>query len=76
MAHLGQHGPLLDAIRQAFSSGRSAAGEELFASALDAGVPWDLATRAVAEGVTHHYRARPRDRSPDPDDGQRRGLSG
>jgi hypothetical protein len=63
MAQPGQHGPLLEAIRQAFASGRPAAGEELFTSALDAGVPWDLATRAVAEGVAHQARAR----RPDPD---------
>jgi hypothetical protein len=74
MAHLGRHGPLLDAIRHAFASGRSADGEELFASALDAGVPWDLATRAVAEGVAHHHRTR----RPGPrlDGGPRPGLSG
>ena len=58
MAHADPHGPLLDQIRRAFATGRQATGEDLLTSALDAGVPWDLATRAVAEGVAHHYNTR------------------
>jgi hypothetical protein len=50
----------LDAIERAFASGRSAAGEELLAAALDAGLPWEAVTRAVADGVTARYAtARP-----------------
>ena len=50
--------PTIDELRRAFASGRSAAGEELLAQALDAGLPWDVVTRAVAEGVAHHYGTR------------------
>ena len=44
---------MVDAIRHAFAAGEAAAGEDLLAEALDAEVPWDLATRAAAEGVAH-----------------------
>ena len=47
----------LGAIERAFAIGRSAAGEELLARALDAGLPWEAVTRAVADGVTAHYAA-------------------
>lgn len=67
MAQLDPHGPLLDQIRSAFATGRPATGEDLFSSALEAGVPWDLATRAVAEGVAHHYNTRLLDLQPGSD---------
>lgn len=46
---------LIEQIRAAFASGRAAEGEHLLIMALDAGVPWDVASRAVAEGVTERY---------------------
>jgi hypothetical protein len=49
---------MVDEIRSAFASGKSATGEELLLAALEAGMPWDVATRAVAEGVASHF-ARP-----------------
>ena len=55
MGDSGTHGGMTEAIRQAFASGRSADGEDLLAAALEAGVPWDVATRAVAEGVARRF---------------------
>ena len=54
---------MIEELREAFASGRSAAGEELLARALEAGLPWDVVTRAVADGVTRRYdpRRRPED---------------
>jgi hypothetical protein len=46
-----------DELRAAFAAGRSVDGEQLLARALEAGLPWDLLTRAVADGVTRHYRS-------------------
>ena len=46
-------------LRRAFARGHSAAAEELLARALAAGHPWDVVTRAVAEGVAHHYGTSP-----------------
>ena len=43
------------AIRDAFARGEPAVGEELFANALDGGMPWDLATRAAAQGVVSRF---------------------
>jgi hypothetical protein len=52
------------AIRDAFARGEPAVGEELFANALDGGMPWDLATRAAAQGVASRFnRARTGDQS-------------
>lgn len=48
----------VNAIRRAFASGQPAAGETLLEQALSDGVAWDVATRAVAEGVAQHYRSR------------------
>jgi hypothetical protein len=56
---------MIDEIRSAFASGNSATGEELLLAALEAGMPWDVATRAVAEGVASHFgRPVPSDRLP------------
>ena len=52
------HRTMLHELRLAFASGRAAAGEELLAQALNSGLPWDLVTRAVAEGVAHCYGTR------------------
>jgi hypothetical protein len=49
---------MIGELRRAFASGRSVAGEALLAEALAAGLPWDVVTRAVAEGVAHHYGTR------------------
>ncbi len=49
---------IVDDLRLAFADGRSAAGEELLAQALTDGMPWDVVTRAVAEGVAHCHNAR------------------
>jgi hypothetical protein len=54
---------MVDAIRHAFAAGDSAAGEDLLAEALEANLPWDQATRAVAEGVARRYGSRPRART-------------
>jgi hypothetical protein len=51
-------GAVVDELRLAFASGRPALGEELLARALSDGLPWDVVTRAVAEGVAHHYGTR------------------
>jgi hypothetical protein len=48
----------VNAIRRAFASGQPAAGEALLEQALSDGVAWDVATRAVADGVAQHYRSR------------------
>jgi hypothetical protein len=55
-------GRLLEEIREAFAGGKSADGEALLAQALEAGLPWDVVTRAVAEGVAVRFStpARPR----------------
>ena len=58
------HKTLTDELRQAFASGRTAAGEQLLVQALSAGLPWDVATRAVAEGVAHCHNTRPRPDQP------------
>ena len=50
---------MVDSIRCAFAAGDCAAGEKLFASALEAELPWDEATRAVAEGVAHRFGTSP-----------------
>lgn len=47
---------LLDDVRSAFADGRNADGEALLLRALDHGVPWDLATRAVALGVERCFQ--------------------
>ena len=49
------HSTMLLQLRRAFAEGHAAQGEHLLVSALDAGVPWDQATRAVAEGVATRY---------------------
>lgn len=49
---------MLDELRSAFAGGRAAAGEELLAEALGAGLAWDVVTRAVAEGVAQRYSTR------------------
>jgi hypothetical protein len=46
------------AIRDAFARGEAAVGEELFVNALDGGLPWDLATRAAAQGVVSCFNSR------------------
>ena len=48
-------GRMLEEIRGAFASGKSAEGEALLAQALEAGLPWDVVTRAVAEGVAIRF---------------------
>jgi len=48
-------GRVLEEIRRAFASGKSADGEALLAQALEAGLPWDAVTRAVAEGVAVRF---------------------
>ena len=48
-------GRVLDEIRAAFASGKSADGEALLARALEAGLPWDVVTRAVADGVAVRF---------------------
>ena len=48
-------GRVLDEIRAAFASGKSADGEALLALALEAGLPWDVVTRAVADGVAVRF---------------------
>jgi hypothetical protein len=45
-------------LRLAFAAGRNVDGETLLARALEAGLPWDVLTRAVADGVARAYRAR------------------
>lgn len=55
MAYADRHRALLEELRETFASGHSALGEQLLASALDAGVPWDQATRAVAEGIAERF---------------------
>jgi hypothetical protein len=52
---MGGHEALIAALRSAFARGESASGEALFADALDAGVTWDVATRAVAEGFEQRF---------------------
>ncbi len=49
---------MLDDLLLAFASGRTAAGEELLTQALTAGLPWDVVTRVVAEGVSRRYGTR------------------
>jgi hypothetical protein len=46
---------LVEEIRAAFASARTAQGEHLLLEALESGVPWDVATRAVAEGVIARF---------------------
>lgn len=46
---------LIDELRGAFATARTELGERLLAAALESGVPWDVATRAVAEGVAARF---------------------
>jgi hypothetical protein len=55
MLESSSYGVLAAAIRDAFARGEPALGEVLFADALDDGMPWDLATRAAAQGVASRY---------------------
>ncbi|MCC7104428.1 MAG: hypothetical protein IT307_04735 [Chloroflexi bacterium] len=48
---------LLDSLQAAYASGRHVDGETLLFRALDQGVPWDHATRAVARGVEQRVDA-------------------
>ena len=48
---------IVEQLRLAFAEGQRATGEQLFMAALDAGLAWDLATRAVAEGEASHRRS-------------------
>lgn len=55
MGQNGERWTLVEQLRAAFASGRAAEGEQLLIAALDAGVPWDVASRAVAEGMAKRY---------------------
>ena len=50
MSELKSPAELAEEIRQVFASGNRALGEQLLMAALDAGLAWDAATRAVAHG--------------------------
>ena len=50
MSELRSSRELAEEIRQVFASGNRALGERLLLAALDAGLAWDAATRAVAHG--------------------------
>ena len=45
----------LNEIRAAFELGEASRGEELMHAALDAGLGWDVVTRAVAEGYAARF---------------------
>jgi hypothetical protein len=49
------HHERLEAMRDAFASGRCAEGERLLTEALEDDLPWDRVTRAVAIGVGRRY---------------------
>ena len=51
MTDLRSHNAVVIAIRDAYARGDPAVGEDLLSRALDGGLPWDVATRAAAEGV-------------------------
>jgi hypothetical protein len=57
MSRSSEHGALVEAIKHAFASGETASGEELLATALETGLPWDVATRAAADGIARRYGA-------------------
>jgi hypothetical protein len=42
------------AIRSAYAAGDAPLAEQLFLNALDAGLPWDMACTAAAEGIAAH----------------------
>ena len=54
MSELKSPAELAEEIRQVFASGNRALGEQLLLSALDAGLPWDAATRSAAQGDALH----------------------
>ena len=54
------HRAMLSALAEAFASGDAPRGETLLMHALDAGIPWDQATAAAAQGMARRYAERAR----------------
>ena len=54
MSELKSPAELAEEIRQVFASGNRVSGEQLLLAALDAGLSWDAATRAAAQGEALH----------------------
>jgi hypothetical protein len=54
MSELKSPAELAEEIRQVFASGNRVFGEQLLLTALDAGLAWDAATRAAAQGEALH----------------------
>jgi hypothetical protein len=54
MSELKSPTELAEEIRQVFASGNRVFGEQLLLAALDAGLAWDAATRAAAQGEALH----------------------
>ena len=48
---------MLHRVRDAFAAGESGEAEDLLATALENGMPWDAVTRAAAEGVARRHQS-------------------